>query len=480
MRRSGVCGAVNEAAFAVAVALRETGVMKARALSVAGAGLLLMASAAEAATVAVISTPGSYGRSGDVAFVAAPGEANDTVLRFSSDPMGSSWTVSDSGAALVPGESCEPIDLHTVRCFAPPGAVLGVARAELGDMDDRLTVQPSVGPSMVGLGPPVLADGGAGGDRLVAANVADGGPGDDDLVAHASSRLRGTFGDSLDGGPGNDRLLGGDGGDELHGGGGVDELNGADGNDRLFDDDLDGADGESGPGPDRLDGGPGVDIVSYERRTAPIHVDLADRAIDGAIGERDRLINVESLIGGRGNDRLAGDDRPNLLDGHRGRDRLSGRGGSDELLRAEGRVTCGTERDTYRGGRSWRDFLQPDCEVLAPEYAAMISANPVAVFRRSVRFHIQCPFDEEDVESTSRRTCGPGPLRLREVRGRRMLANGHLPAGEWAGRWVYVRLTALGRRLATRRHGARARVRLAGYYPGGPPLRWSIRLKVPR
>jgi hypothetical protein len=45
---------------------------------------------------------------------------------------------------------------------------------------------------------------------------------------------------------------------------------------------------------------------------------------------------------------------------------------------------------------------------------------------------------------------------------------------------VKARLTARGRRLATRTHGVRSRVRLAGYYPGRPALRWSIRLKVPR
>jgi RTX calcium-binding nonapeptide repeat (4 copies) len=420
-----------------------------------------------------------------VALVAAPGEANDTALRFSSDPLGSSWTVSDSGATLVPGASCEPIDVHTVRCGPPPGGALGVARVELGDLDDRLTVEPSVGPSM--FDPPVLAYGGAGGDRLVAAHRADGGPGDDDLVASAISRLRPNFGDSLDGGLGNDRLVGGDGGDRLHGGGGVDELNGAAGNDWLFDDDLDAAVGEGGAGPDGLDGGTGVDTVSYVRRSAPIRVDLADRASGGARGEGDRLTNVESLIGGRGNDHLAGDERPNVIDGHRGRDRLSGRGGTDELRRAEGRVSCGTDGDTFFGGHSWRDFPQPDCEVLAPQ--AIPSPNPimrpypVAVFRRSVRFRIQCPFDEVGDSPSLYLPCGPGRLRLSEaVGGRRLLAKGRLPAGEWGrrGRLVNVRLTALGRRLATRRHGVRARVRLAGYYRDGPALRWSIRLKVPR
>ena len=111
----------------------------------------------------------------------------------------------------------------------------------------------------------------------------------------------------------------------------------------------------------------------------------------------------------------------------------------------------------------------------------MISANPVAVFRRSVRFRIQCPVNEDGDGTSPYLTCGPGPLRLREHDGeRRMLAQGRLPAGEWAGRLVNVRLTALGRRLATRRHGVRARVRLAGYNPGSPALRWNIRLKVPR
>ncbi len=338
----------------------------------------------------------------------------------------------DAGAVLVPGDSCQPIDSHTVRCVPrpDPGQVLS-ARVVLGDMHDGLTVE--------GVG-----------ERFVGA----------------------------DGGPGNDRLVGGSGQDELRGGGGMDDLSSGDGDDRLIDGDADGAVGNAGPGPDRFDGGAGTDTVSYAQRTAPVSADLA--AGEGADG--DRLANVESLIGGRGDDRLAGDDLPNVLDGHRGQDRLTGRGGRDELLRAGGPVSCGGGSDTYIGGRSSRDVLQPDCEVLSPESDARISANPVAARRRVVWFWVRCPVTiDVDYGDEVLGSCGPGPLRLREAGGsRRTLALGHLPADRWQGRLVGARLTPLGRRLATRRHGVAARVLLTGYYREGPPLRWTIRLKVPR
>ena len=453
-----------------------------RALRVLGgavAVVVLGSSAADAATVAVRTNVGPSGSWDELAVVAAPGEANQVVLRFTPgflSPADSHWTVSDSGVVLVPGESCAAIDAHAVRCGPrPTGLTPHSARVELGDMDDNLTAEGNGGL----VGGSVSVDGGAGNDRLLGAEVLAGGPGDDELVGHPLGSAA-SFGNRIDGGPGNDRLVGGGGSDELRGGGGIDELNGADGPDRMYDDDIDGAVGEAGPGPDRFDGGTGTDLVSYERRTAAVIVDLADRSTDGERGEGDRLTNVESLTGGGGDDRLAGDDWPNVLDGQRGSDRMRGRGGSDELLRAEGPVSCGAELDTFRGGLSSRDFLEPDCEVLAPDYGAAISANPVAVFRRSVRFRIQCPLNEEGDGTSPYRTCGPGALRLREAEGRRRtLASGHFPAGRWPGRFVHARLTAVGQRLAARRRGVSTRVRIAGYYPQGRPLRWTIRLKVP-
>jgi hypothetical protein len=369
----------------------------------------------------------------------------------------------------VPGDSCQPIDSHTVRCVPRPdlGQVL-FARVVLGDMDDSLTVE-GLGDRFVG------AEGGPGNDRLVGANVGSGGPGDDELVAPAF--FFSIEPNRLYGGSGDDRLLGGASDDELRGGGGVDDLSGGDGSDRLLDGDVDGALGDAGPGPDRFDGGAGTDTVSYAPRTAPVSADIA--AGEGAEG--DRFANVESLTGGRGDDQLSGDGLPNVLDGHRGQDRLSGRGGSDEFRRAGGPVSCGAQEDTVLGGRSSRDRLEPDCEFLTPDYDAQVRANPVWAFRRSVRFRIECSYvDDEEFSATPHR-CGPGALRLREVAGkRRILASMHLPAGDWAPQFMDVGLTRVGRRLASRTNGVWARVRLAGYYREGPALRWTIRLKVPR
>jgi hypothetical protein len=261
----------------------------------------------------------------------------------------------------------------------------------------------------------------------------------------------------------------------LSGGGGSDVLRGAGGDDRLWDDGRTARSRRAGA--DRLDGGAGVDIVSYEHRTAPVYVNLADRSRDGERNEGDRLTRVESLIGGRGDDRLVGDEHPNLIDGGKGRDTLAGGAGPDELVRAEGRVACGLGRDRFQGGRSPRDFLLPDCEILSPDGLGAVSANPVAVTGRSVRFRVQCPADEDDF---GLQRCGPGPLNLREATGkRRTLAQGRMPAGRWAGRLVDARLTPLGQQLARRPAGVPTRISLAGYFPhDDSPLRWTFRLQA--
>lgn len=449
------------------------------ALGVAFVSLLVPAQAAEAATVAVRGTPNGLR---EMVFVAAAGEQNDVVLGdVPSSANGPIWTVRDSGAVLVPGDACEAVDTHAARCRL--GGIAEVVRLHLGDMGDRLN-------AVAGYIPKVVADGGPGDDRLVGGigwPVLRGGPGDDEID---TSGVDGDLSlNVLDGGRGNDRLLGGGEPEELHGGGGRDKLHGGGGDDTLIDDDADGAAGASGPGPDSFDGGTGVDVVGYARRTASLFVDLANPATDGERGEGDRLKNVESVVGGRGDDRLAGDGLPNMLDGHRGRDRLIGRDGADELRRAEGRVNCGDQRDRVAWHRRSQAVLAADCEYLAlphPIYGGEkyvgVTATPVTASRTSVRFRVWCPPDDFDpqLEEAIVGRCGPGRLRMRETRGdRRTVAIGHLPAGRWYGRRVTARLTPLGRRLATRRDGVRARVRLTGYFSKGP-LAWTIRLKVPR
>jgi RTX calcium-binding nonapeptide repeat (4 copies) len=433
--------------------------MKGRACGVATAIALVATPAADAATVGL---RGGAGPVPELAVVGLTGEANRITLRATLDPamvMYTEWIVSDAGAPIVPGDGCTPIDAHSVRCAAGPGQMgLPAATVDLGDMDDQLTVE--------GFGAGVRAHGGEGSDRLAGASSLLGGPGDDQLVAGPDPNP--TFGAVLDGGPGDDRLVGGPHNDQLHGGGGRDGLAGGEGNDTMFDDD-----GDAARGPDAFDGGVGVDAVSYEARSTPVRVDLAARTSD----EGDALEAVEAVTGGRGADRLAGDGSTNLLDGGPGPDRLSGRGGDDQLLGAGGPIACGSGRDTVLGGRSTRDLLEPDCEVLAPDHGAEISANPV-VSRRRLRFVVGCPPNEDPDATSPVQACGGGQLRLRELGGRRRtLAVGRIPFGALEDRVVRARLTPLGRRLAARRRGVKAGVRIGGYFGPGSALRWAVRLK---
>ena len=80
----------------------------------------------------------------------------------------------------------------------------------------------------------------------------------------------------------------------------------------LSDGDRDGGAGDQAPGPDILDGGAGADELSYSGRTRGLTVDLADRDLDGARNERDVVRGIESLIGGKGDDRLLGDRSGNV------------------------------------------------------------------------------------------------------------------------------------------------------------------------
>ena len=126
-------------------------------------------------------------------------------------------------------------------------------------------------------------------------------------------------------------MNGGAGNDILRGGSGKDRLLGADGNDQLFggenDDVLDGS-----YGADLFDGGLGADTVDYSLRGAAVYVDLEGDADDGPAGEKDRVAaSIEHIWGGKGNDILIGDSRPNFIRGNGGNDTIAGRGGNDTL-----------------------------------------------------------------------------------------------------------------------------------------------------
>ncbi|MEY8841687.1 calcium-binding protein, partial [Cribrihabitans sp. XS_ASV171] len=97
-------------------------------------------------------------------------------------------------------------------------------------------------------------------------------------------------------------------------------------------------------GNDTLNGGDGRDTASYANAVVRnsegevlagdfgnVIVDLDQMTASGAHGF-DRLIDIENVIGGAGNDRLTGTRSNNALSGGAGNDTLDGGGGDDVLV----------------------------------------------------------------------------------------------------------------------------------------------------
>lgn len=335
-------------------------------------------------------------------------------------------TVRDTTAPLEPGEGCQAHGAFTVRCVSDR---LWRIDAALGGADDTAAVESPPGTSC----DCVTLRGEAGADRLTSLDGAalDGGDGDDLLNGRPSTAKRtrdnlvDPSSDALTGGNGNDTLDGGTGDDSLFGGAGDDTVRGADGDDFLNggasvpldgapppagwdeldggpgDDDLNDGDDASGQvTPDRHLGGTGVDAISsYRDRDRRVRAILTRRGGQGAGGEHDSLVNVETVYGGRGNDTLEGDGDANQLFGLGGSNEVRGRGGDDYLTVGGGRqllsgdrgddtlaietwttgpVRCGTGRDRVvlpeRGGpdspRRPREndpgaSVAPDCEAIS-------------------------------------------------------------------------------------------------------------------
>lgn len=210
-------------------------------------------------------------------------------------------------------------------------------------------------------------------DQLIGsqfANILNGGAGDDSLNGGAAA-------DTLNGGSGRDVLSGGLGNDAIDGGGDIDtadfgdkttgvvivliagagaanigaeidtlanieNLSGGLGNDALTGDDsnnqLVGKGGNDtlrgGAGIDSLDGGQGSDTADFSDKTTAVAAALNGlNQITVTVGgaAEDRLVGIENLIGGAGNDTLTGDVLANLINGGNGDDSLKGGAGADVL-----------------------------------------------------------------------------------------------------------------------------------------------------
>jgi Ca2+-binding RTX toxin-like protein len=191
-------------------------------------------------------------------------------------------------------------------------------------------------------------------DVLVASDSGSAlfGAGGNDLL------LTRTGGNSLDGGPGTDRVsfeqvVSGEVGvvvDLANGGTSfndgltsVEDLTGSPRDDTFF----------NGPGANDLVGGNGNDAVFYSAASQPVTVVLDDAANDGVGTEGDNVhTDVENLVGGSAADSLTGSVAANALAGGGGNDLLLGRGGNDTLSGQDGVDTLYGQsgNDTLNGG----------------------------------------------------------------------------------------------------------------------------------
>jgi Ca2+-binding RTX toxin-like protein len=198
------------------------------------------------------------------------------------------------------------------------------------------------------------------------ANLAGAGTSSEDPVVPVTAL---TLPLSIDGGEGNDWLLGGIGPDDFDGGPGDDLMSGLAGDDLVNSGAMDGA--------DLFNGGGDYDYVSYEERSANLTVALcvADSQIgcvngscscasvmSGEVGENDRLINVDDVTGGSGDDTMHGSDAADTLSGGPGDDQMFGEGGSDLLFGQSGEDVLNGGADGDYCGATGTDQAV-DCEL---------------------------------------------------------------------------------------------------------------------
>ncbi len=138
--------------------------------------------------------------------------------------------------------------------------------------------------------------------------------------------------DVIDGRGGDDYIEGGLGDDYIDGNGGSDSMHGNEGNDTF----------KGGKGAfEQYYGGEGVDLVDFSGLSKGYGLKISLASGDGQFfdGSGDMVFNsIEQVIGGRGDDRIQGQDGVvQTLDGHEGDDRLFGADQADTLIDGAGR-----------------------------------------------------------------------------------------------------------------------------------------------
>jgi Ca2+-binding RTX toxin-like protein len=283
---------------------------------------------------------------GQLVYRATAGEASYISLTEGWD--GSLMLADNERPEIAPGTPCAvkgSTPSHMVDCEAQaPGVTI-----HAGDGNDDVRVS-----NRLGVTSQVTVEGGPGNDKLV-------GP---IAPQQVPVTLRGGDGDdAVEGGHGNDTLDGGPGADKIAGDEGDDQLLGGDGDDELRGDE----------GADAVDGGAGFDKSNNDWTGADrIAVSLDGVADDGRSGERDNFVSVEHiytfvaatliagndpvrfeviqgdgaptrLVGSPGDDRLRSYDLGDTIEGGAGKDTIEAGNGDDTINPGPGEDTVNAE-----------------------------------------------------------------------------------------------------------------------------------------
>ena len=356
---------------------------------------LLLAAGALAPALAAPAVAGAatITWSGDtLTYTAADGEANRTGPWYGVVDE-SKITISDATGITVTdatGGRCTPV-ADRFECDVPAKMVF-----ELGDGDDYMTWS----------------------DQRDVVYEVDAGEGNDEVRGFSGSMTAGLR-QTIDGGPGNDKVdgdlgddvvRGGPGNDEVDGGGGNDTAGGGDGDDTML------GDGYKAAGTDTIDGGAGFDriadwVIPGNDVNPRVAISFDGVANDGRPGENDNLLGIEKLdasvsgifTGSAGADdffvRAAfNDSAPSTVDGGGGPDKLVGHDHEETIAGGPGDdvIEGGLNDDTLSGGpgqdRILGDSSQDTCNFLACRYPF---GNDVIDARDGERDSIDCGVGED-------------------------------------------------------------------------------------
>jgi Ca2+-binding RTX toxin-like protein len=314
------------------------------------AAWLLLAPTAAASTITVEQTQAMFHRVlmnfANLRFDAAPGEDNRLRIEIASKQGGvMQLAVRDNGEPLTAGLGCS-------GGGSPGSAAICPIHAPRPTENESGGFKGSVIPIP-----------GTGWIDSMAIHLGDGRDAFD--ATAFTGQVNYSFTMNVTGGPGDDRIASGGGSDTIVPGSGRDLVDTNDGPDLVlttaFPDGRDVYDlGSDWYAPTRYE----ADIVDYRQRTAPV---IWRDGEAGAPGESDRLIGVEDVFGGSGDDVLLGNASENFMLGGPGDDLISGGWNYDEIFAGSGDdiIYGGLHPDVLIGGAgNDRAYGGPDVDAI--------------------------------------------------------------------------------------------------------------------